>query len=147
MAGSAKRKGAGYLRDEVVRLAIERHAVDWVLDYYRNQGYDVTDVGSIESYDVRAVSGQHELHIEVKASCDVTSVELTTNEVQHAVAATTNLIVMDKIDWRRLPDGTVETSGGRVRIWEAWTPADTALKATGYRYDLPGTSDHLYSNQ
>ncbi|WP_433228897.1 protein NO VEIN domain-containing protein [Micromonospora sp. CA-248260] len=140
-----KRRGAGYMRDEVVRLAIERHAVDWVLSHYSSQGYDVTDVGATKSYDVLALSDQGELHIEVKGSSgDADTVELTANEVQHAAEASTHLVVVDCIDWRRLPDGTVETSGGRVRVWESWVPAEKALKPTRYRYRLPSGGKRRY---
>ncbi|SCG77570.1 protein NO VEIN domain-containing protein [Micromonospora inositola] len=146
-AVARKRRGAGYLRDEVVRLALERHAVDWVLEHYSNHGYDVKDVGSTESYDVLALSGRRELHIEVKGSSgDADTVELTANEVEHASVASTHLVVVDLIDWRRLPDGTVETSGGRVRVWEKWTPAKMSLKPSRFRYRLPAGSDHLYSS-
>ncbi|MCK1805346.1 MULTISPECIES: protein NO VEIN domain-containing protein [unclassified Micromonospora] len=141
-----ERRGAGYLRDEVVRLAIERHAVDWVLRHYSAQGYDVKDVGGTKSYDVHATAGQRELHVEVKGSSgDADAVELTFNEVEHAAAADTHLVVVDLIDWRRLPDGTVETSGGRVRVWESWTPAEASLKPTRYRYQLPKSGARRYS--
>ncbi|MGN9890593.1 protein NO VEIN domain-containing protein [Micromonospora sp. L31] len=141
-----KRRGAGYLRDEVVRLAIERHAVDWALSHYSGRGYDVKDVGSTKSYDVLAVAGQHELHIEVKGSSgDADAVELTVNEVEHASAADTHLVVVDLIDWRRLPDGSVETSGGRIRVWESWVPAHTSLKPTRYRYQLPRSGARRYT--
>lgn len=141
-----KRRGAGYLRDEVVRLAIERHAVDWALSHYSSLGYDVKDVGGTESYDVLAVDDQQELHIEVKGSSGMAeTVELTANEVDHAAAADTHLVVVDLIDWRRAPDGTVETSGGRIRVWESWTPTQISLKPTRYRYQLPKSGARRHS--
>lgn len=131
----------------MVRLAIERHAVDWTLNHYAGLGFDVKDVGSTHSYDVLAVPDRHVLHIEVKESSgDADAVELTANEVDHASGAETHLVVMDLIDWRRSPNGTMETSGGRVRVWESWKPAQSALKPTRYRYRLPERSQHQYSH-
>lgn len=57
----------GYLADVRVELAIERHAVDWMMRYYTECGYEVRDVGSTELYDICASRSGHELHIEVKA--------------------------------------------------------------------------------
>lgn len=132
------RKHAGRLDDAILRAAIEKHAVDRAMAHYRKQGYDVTDVGSIESYDICAITGIDELHVEVKGStgrADV--VELTTNEVSHARRLTTDLVVVDEIRWERLPDGTIRTSGGRFRHWASWQPADADMKPTRHQYRLP----------
>lgn len=138
-AAARRNNGGGYLTDTRVRLALERHAVNWAMDYYGRQGYHVDDVGAFESYDIKAVAGSTELHIEVKGSSgDAESVELTHNEVQHARGTATHLVVVDQIKWRRLPDGSIETSDGRVRRWESWSPADKSLTPTRYRYQLDG---------
>jgi hypothetical protein len=119
-------------------LAIERHAVHWVLSYYGGLGYDVRDVGTTESYDVRAIRSGEELHIEVKGStATAETVELTANEVGHGRTTQTDLIVVDQIHWKRLADGSIKTDGGRARRWPAWSPMDSHLRATRYRYELP----------
>jgi hypothetical protein len=106
---------------------------------YGQLGYAVTDVGAIESYDVLAIQGAEELHIEVKGSISAAyDVELTVNEVDHARSDTpTDLVVVDEIKWSWLDDGTVQTSGGRCRSWRNWQPAEGDLKASRYRYRLP----------
>jgi hypothetical protein len=131
-------KNSGRLDDVILRAAIEKHAVDRTMAHYSKQGYVVTDVGNIESYDVCAIKGIEELHVEVKGSirsADV--VELTTNEVNHARRVVTDLVVVDQIQWERLPDGTILTSGGRFRCWACWQPADADLRPARYQYRLP----------
>jgi hypothetical protein len=130
---------SGRIADAVLRGAIEKHAVDVVMTLYGQLGYAVTDVGAIESYDVLAIQGAEELHIEVKGSISAAyDVELTVNEVDHARSDTpTDLVVVDEIKWSWLDDGTVQTSGGRCRSWRNWQPAEGDLKASRYRYRLP----------
>ncbi|MBF9132622.1 DUF3883 domain-containing protein [Plantactinospora sp. S1510] len=133
-----KRSGSGKLADTPLRLAIERHAVDWTMTYYARLGYDVKDVGTTKSYDVHATQTGEERHIEVKGSTGLANaVELTANEVNHGRTDITDLVVVDQIQWRRLPDGKVETHGGHARRWATWSPLDTHLRATRYHYELP----------
>ena len=128
---------AGRFADAEMRVAVESHAVKLASDYYRDQGYEVTEVG--KPYDLLAVKGSEELHVEVKGSTmSVGDVELTINEVRHAREIPTDLYVVDQIRLERLNDETLRTSGGRVRHWPSWTPADTSLSPTRYRYQLPG---------
>lgn len=112
--------------------------------HYHRQGYEVSDVGSIESYDVLAINGNEEIHVEVKGSSgEAESVELTGNEVDHARTSNTHLVVVDRIEWWRLPDGAVATAGGRARRWELWSPSDALLRPTRYRYRLINHVDEV----
>ena len=63
---------------------------------------------------------------------------LTINEVRHAREISTDLYVVDHIRLERLDDGTIRTSGGRIRPWPNWAPNDASLSPTRYRYQLPG---------
>jgi hypothetical protein len=91
-----------------------------------------------EPYDLRAVDGGDEVHVEVKGSTETADgVELTAGEVRHARDAATDLFVVDRIEWERLPDGGIRTSGGRQRRWTSWRPAKPDLEPTRYRYRLP----------
>ena len=94
-----------------------------------------------------AISEDTELHIEVKGSSGTsTTVELTANEVEEAAADTphdSTLIVVDQINWTRSPTGKITTSGGRIRLWDEWTPDEERLTPTRYRYLLPPT-EYLY---
>ncbi|MGY0004136.1 DUF3883 domain-containing protein [Micromonospora sp. I033] len=144
-SGSARSGGPGYMTDHVLKVALEQHAVRTVMDHYRDvEGYEVEDVGNRKSYDVRATRGTEELHIEVKGSSGLADrVELTSNEVDHAHASKTHLVIVDEIQWRRLPEGTIETSGGRARRWTAWTPAEEHLAPARYWYSPPSHTDEL----
>ncbi|MEV4764690.1 DUF3883 domain-containing protein [Micromonospora chokoriensis] len=137
--------GSGYMTDQVLKVALEQHAVLIAMDHYRDvEGYDVENVGNRRSYDIRAIRGTEELHIEVKGSSGLADkVELTSNEVDHAHGTDTHLVIVDEIRWRKLPDGTVETSGGRARRWTAWTPAEEHLTPARYWYRPPAHADEL----
>lgn len=142
---SGRPGGSGYMTDQALKDALERHAVQSVMAHYRDiEKYDVEDVGDRESYDIRATRGTEELHIEVKGSSRAADkVELTFNEVGHARSIDTHLVIVDEIQWRRLPDGTVETRGGRARRWTAWTPAEEHLTPSRYWYRPPTHADEL----
>jgi len=137
--------GSGYLTDQELKRAIERHAVRTVMDHYRLvEGYEVKDVGDQESYDIRASRGTEKLHIEVKGSSGLADkVNLTRNEVDHAHGNGTHLVIVDQIRWRRLPGGGIETSGGRARRWIAWTPAEEHLTPTQFWYHPPAHTEEL----
>ncbi|MGK5553974.1 protein NO VEIN domain-containing protein [Actinomadura kijaniata] len=133
---SRRLTGAGYVADPVLRKAIEDHAVRRARALYPDHA--ITDVGATHSYDLHAVKGDEEIHIEVKGSTGTAdTVELTANEVTHARTARTDLVVVDQITWERTPDGTITTSGGRCRHWTDWEPDQQDLQPTRYRYTLP----------
>jgi hypothetical protein len=140
-------RGAGYIQDASLRRALEIHAVDWAMVHYEGQGYDVYNVGANQSYDILALRGTEELHIEVKGSSgeDVSSVELTRGEVDHGRLSTTDLVVVDGIRWERLPSSEVQTRGGRARIWRLWTPTPDSLEPTRYRHSIPDGADENHS--
>lgn len=132
--------GNGYGRqgDPERRRAVERYAVDLVMERYRTLGYEVQDVGSREPWDITAKSGDVELHIEVKGSTTSReAIDLTEGEVRHAEDKSTCLIVIDRIDM----DGDLRCSGGRWRVWTSWRPEREELVATAYRYPLPDAAE------
>ncbi|MEU6072275.1 DUF3883 domain-containing protein [Micromonospora sp. NPDC047074] len=116
-----------------------------VLNHYHDvEKYAVENVGARESYDVRATRGVEELHIEVKGSSGLADkVELTFNEVAHAYDTETYLVIVGQIQWRKLPDGTVEISGGRARRWTSRTSAEEHLTPSRYWYRPPAHIDEL----
>lgn len=126
----------GRFADAAMRVAVEMYAVTLASEYYQGLGYQVTEVG--KPYDLLAVTANEELHVEVKGSTrSVGDVELTINEVTHAREIRTDLYVVDQIQCERQDDGTIRTSGGRVRHWPTWSPSDSALSPRRYRYQLP----------
>ncbi len=132
----------GYIADPMVRRAIEHHAVDLATARYMGQGYTVVDVGAIKSWDLECTRSDITRLVEVKGSTRIAlTVELTHNEVQNALHhAPTDLFVVHGIDWSRQTDGSIETFGGEVVVYEDWTPEQDDLTATRFRYRLPTTA-------
>lgn len=132
----ASRGSAGYGRqhDTKLRQAVERYAMDLVLDRYRSLGYEVEDVGDHSPWDITVRKNGSESHIEVKGSTTTReAIDLTEGEVRHAEGITTCLIVIDQI---KLDDDLI-CRGGRWRTWMDWVPRREELVATAYRYPLP----------
>lgn len=130
-AGSS---GYGRQRDAKRRQAVERHAMNLVLDHYRSLGYEVEDVGDRSPWDITVRKDGIEAHIEVKGSTTARDViDLTEGEVRHAEDLPTCLIVIDQIKL----GADLRCDGGRWRTWEGWTPNREDLAATAYRYRLP----------
>jgi hypothetical protein len=120
--GGSRSGGSGYLTDPVLKLALERHAVARAAALYARD-YDVRDIGATRSYDLLVTRDVEEIHVEVKgSSATADSVELTGNEVDHAPTAVTHLVVVDQIEWSRLPDGLgaaepFKQLTGRKAVW------------------------------
>ncbi|MFB6855867.1 protein NO VEIN domain-containing protein [Streptomyces sp. NPDC056341] len=126
--------GFGRQHDARRRRAVERHAMDLVLDHYRSLGYEAEDVGDHSSWDVTVRKDGTETHIEVKGSTTRRdTIDLTEGEVRHAEGVSTQLIVIDQIDL----DDNLRCHGGRWRSWADWAPRRAELVATAYRYPLP----------
>lgn len=129
--------GTGYGRQQDARRrrAVERYAMDLVLDHYRAQGYEVEDVGDRSPWDITARKDGIESHIEVKGSTTSReAIDLTEGEVRHAEETSTCLVVIDRI----VLDDDLRCHGGRWRTWTDWTPGREELVPTAYRYPLPG---------
>ncbi|WP_216587009.1 protein NO VEIN domain-containing protein [Streptomyces brasiliscabiei] len=127
--------GYGRQQDARRRRAVERYAMDQVLDHYRSMGYEVEDVGDRSPWDITARKNGTETHIEVKGSTTSReAIDLTEGEVRHAEDVNTCLVVIDRITL----DDDLRCHGGRRRTWADWTPAREDLVPTAYRYPLPG---------
>ena len=133
------------VHDPVLRAAIERRSLDVTLAHYDALGAtDSEELG--KPYDIRLMLDRVERHIEVKGSSIVIdTVELTANEVTHAQGyESTDLAVVDSIEWTRESDGSISTRGGRLRTWSDWTPTDESLLPTKFAYSLPDTDPTPY---
>ncbi|GHE91037.1 hypothetical protein GCM10018785_67120 [Streptomyces longispororuber] len=130
----ARSSGYGRQHDAKRRQAVERYAMDLVLDYYRSLGYEAEDVGDHSPWDITVRKDGSETHVEVKGSTTTReAIDLTEGEVRHAEGISTCLIVIDQIKL----NGDLRCHGGRWRTWTAWTPRREELVATAYRYPLP----------
>ncbi|TCC10899.1 DUF3883 domain-containing protein [Kribbella soli] len=134
----APRGAAARAQDPVLRAAIERRSLDVTKAHYVSLGaVDVDEIG--KPYDLALTLDGVERHIEVKgSSLEIDTVELTLKEVLHAEDfQPTDLAVVDGISWKRMRDGSIKTSGGRLRLWRDWAPRDDSLSARKFAYSLP----------
>ncbi|MEV4518109.1 DUF3883 domain-containing protein [Dactylosporangium sp. NPDC049525] len=140
VTASKVRRAVGMPRtkDPEQARAVERWAVERAKQHYHSAGATkIIELG--KPYDLVVHGLGPERHVEVKgSSVQVSAVELTVNEVAHARNfSPTDLIVVDQIECRRKPGGGYATSGGVMRVYASWSPADEDLSTTKFRYDLP----------
>jgi hypothetical protein len=126
-----------HVQDPLLRSTLENHAVERAIEYY--DGLGATNFLKLgKPYDIRLSLAGVVRHVEVKgSSLLIETVELTINEVVHARDyQPTDLVVVDGIDWTRTGDRII-TTGGRLRVWPDWTPADGDLSVRRFAYALP----------
>jgi Protein NO VEIN, C-terminal len=134
------RGGQGFINDPQLRKAIEDRAMEAALEYYRSRFSLVEDTSRSEPYDLRATADDLEVRVEVKGSTGAgTDILLTMGEVTNARGDRwrTDLFLVTNIRVTQSPDGP-QAHGGDVRIIKGWIPLDEHLKATVYRYRVPG---------
>lgn len=127
----------GYVESSAVRKAIEGHAINAAIAHYSTLGAtEIEELG--KPYDLKVMFPDRETHVEVKGSLrTLDTVILTKNEVQHARQnAGTELVVVDQIHLSTLPEGVIETSAGRLRIWVDWAPSEKSLVALTFSHVL-----------
>jgi nucleoid DNA-binding protein len=116
---------------------IEQHAVNLVRKYFEDQLHFTTaDVGTEESYDVRAVKADQVLKIEVKGTTsDGSQIVLTYNEVElHKVEHPNNALAVVK---HIILDRTgPNASGGELHLVMPWAVEQERLRPIAYRYQL-----------
>lgn len=127
--------GAGRLADGERRRLVERRAVDVATELMKARDYRVEDVGDHQSFDLlcTGVDGRR-LDVEVKGTQgNGSAVLLTSNEVAHADAMETTLVVVHGI---RIEGSSAV--GGTAHVLDRWQPNVADLTPTVYRYDVPG---------
>lgn len=128
----------GRSSDVLLNQAVERKAVEEATKHWESQGWDVEDVGAIESYDLRCTMDDTELHVEVKGTSTLGSkVILPKNEVKHAreypyVA----LFILQEIEVDRSGDVPV-ASGGNPIVYDPWNIDAGELECDRYSYTPP----------
>lgn len=133
-----RQRYAGFCADPILKKAIEMQAVRQAIVHYEAAGYSVEDVGAFRSYDLLAIRGDEERHIEVKGSQGyVQKVILTRNEVKHANDyGLTDLVVVADIPWERHLDGSITSDDGTMSVYPDWRPSPENLKPLSYEYFL-----------
>ena len=135
-----KPTGQGYLRDKVLRRAVELRAMEAATAYFSGERYSIEDTSSSRPYDLKCSKLGVEIRVEVKGSRgDGTEVLLTAGEVEHARTSgvRTDLFVWGDIE---IDDGAEVPrahGGRRVALIPNWRPAEADLSATQYRYRVP----------
>lgn len=134
----SRRGGQGFATDQEAKAAVEAHAMNAALGYYRTRGR-VVDTSRSESYDYVVQLADEEWHVEVKGTTSGgEEVLLTPREVQHAREfPRTALFVVSEIRVERDGAGEVMASGGRQSVWEPWDVDGGQLRPVGYRYAPP----------
>lgn len=131
----SKGKGPGLTAEE--RRAVEIHAVKVATIYLTDLGYTVEDVGSTESYDLRATKDSGNILIEVKGTTGgLGKIVLTANEVRlHKGHLDKNgLIVVHNIGLDR--EDKLRAFGGAILARIPWALAEDKLRPIAYSYDL-----------
>lgn len=141
LARGAPRGRTTRANDPLLRAAIERRSLDVAIEHYKALGAADDDIKELgKPYDLVVQLDGVERHIEVKGSSMlIDAVELTINEVTHGQACEhVDLVVVDGMTIVRDEQGSVvAATGGTKRVWSSWAPADEALTATKFAYNLP----------
>lgn len=108
--------------------------------YYEACGWQVEDVSSSQSFDLRCTrSTSEELRIEVKGTAgDGSAIILTANEVDHARAHYPHVelfIVSDILVIVEQGD-LLDTSGGNDTVYQRWDVDAGVLTPITYKYKL-----------
>jgi hypothetical protein len=139
-AGKIARRGGGqgFQHDQVVKVAVEAHAMNAATEFYL-EDWDVEDVHGTESYDLICRSHGEVKHVEVKGTTtDGSEVILTPNEIRHAREySSTALFILSNITIERADDGTVTAAGGDRNLFDPWPIDDGTLTPLGFRYQVP----------
>lgn len=133
--------GQGYQQDQETKDATEEFAVRKAIEFYEENGWDVTELG--KPYDLLCVRDGQERRVEVKGTTGAAgTVNLTSNEVANAREHTTDLFIVHSIKVepknQKTPGASkLEGVSGTRLILPDWVPADDDLAATKYSYAVP----------
>ncbi len=105
-----------------------------------SHGWEVRDVGAVESFDLKCALGGEFLHVEVKGSAGLAErVVLTANEVEHARTWTGEvaLAIVSEIQLTLDEDGTPRAFGGTLELWHPWQIDAGELVPSEFYYRPP----------
>lgn len=134
----SKSGGQGFGLTKEERRAIEKHAMDRVVQVLEKQGYQVDDVSSNSPYDLCCrQDGKVKLYVEVKGTRGLPKrLFLTSGEVRFAQANPSQVMLMIvhsiTVDQARKPTA----SGGIVKTLFPWRIRQDALAPIAYEYRL-----------
>lgn len=136
-ARPAHASAQGFQHDQMIKVAIELHAMQVATDHLVGLGWSVTDVSAVAPYDLHCTRDGEELRVEVKGTQGLgAQVIITANELGHARAnhPLVSLIVVSGI----VVEGDQRiASGGTLRQFDEWNPTDEDLHAISYYCTVP----------
>jgi hypothetical protein len=121
------------------RSAIELHAMEVATGHFSSERWTVTDVGATRPYDLLCEQPRRELHVEVKGTTgDGSRVELTRNEVEHALVTQSELAlaVVSHVELNR--ESPPRASGGMLSVIQPWQIDSADLIPLRFSYLVPG---------
>lgn len=135
-----KSEGQGYESFTPRRKAIEDHATEKALAYFRSRGWSVRDVSARRPYDLECSRrrGRERLHVEVKGTTSSgAAVLLTANEVKHARDAHPNTALFILARVRVIPGDPPRATGGTPIVRQPWDVDVGELEPLAYKYRVP----------
>jgi len=148
VADAAGRKGRrgrqGFRLTKAEQRAVERRAVQRAMEHFREEEWDVAEVGDHQSYDLKCSRQEERLFVEVKGTTSTgDSVLLTKNEVAlHREHFPNNaLAVVHSIILNPRGEQAV-AQGGVLEVTSPWEIAEEDLTAIAYIYRRAGSTKH-----
>ena len=130
--------GQGFGLTAAEKKVVELHAVKLAIEHLTMLGYtEIEDVADKESFDLRALSSEKQINVEVKGSTGAaSSVILTKNEVsfQKDAYPLNGLFVVSNIELTR--GEKISAQGGDIQFISPWLIDESSLKAISYQYQI-----------
>jgi hypothetical protein len=138
---SSGKKSQGFARDVTLKVAIEKYAVRHARAHFIEHGaLDVQVHG--KPFDLLVSMKEGDLMVEVKGSVNVAdTVFVTRGEIENVHGHHVALVVVDSIVCRKEAGDDWFLDGGRLRVWDDWTPEPESLEVVNYRHALGGAGD------
>lgn len=136
VAGARVRVGGqGHVSNSERRKAIENAAQDWLMQHYRDEGWEVRDTRYAGPYDAVATRNGHTLYLEAKGTqSSGEAVLVTRGEVEHARANQGDCVIGIWSGMRFADDGEVNPQSGDTTIMP-FEPDTGILSALQYRWE------------
>ena len=130
----------GYSSNPKLRKAVEDHAMELAMNYYKDHGYNEIKDVSLEKigYDIYCQDQDfNEIRIEVKGTqSNGSEINLTKNEVKNAKLYQTSLFIVHSIKIDSSNNYKIKHQG-EIKIIENWQPDENDLTPITYKYKVP----------
>jgi hypothetical protein len=119
----------------VLAGVLELHAMEIAERHYESAGWDVDTVSDRMTFDLLCKSENGDvLHVEVKGTTgDGSQILLTAGEVDHALAASTDLFIVHGVTVSGSHDPPV-AAGGVINVIPQWIPLDESSSPIAFKY-------------